>query len=96
LRQVLRAKPDPRWGEAGEGASRHWTQKGLAGAPAEAIAVALDTPMNPTVTNAFALAIIASEGPPAFPGLPTHSPDVIKETRSKSASSASASPPQAR
>jgi hypothetical protein len=67
-------------------ASRHWTielhfQKGLAGAPAEAIAAALDTPMNSVVTKAFSLAIIASEGQPAFPGLPTHSPDVTKARR---------------
>ena len=31
-----------------------------------------DTPMNPLVTEAFMLAIIASEGPPAFPGVPTN------------------------
>jgi FAD/FMN-containing dehydrogenase len=62
-------------------ASRHWTvelhfQKGLAGAPAEVIAAAIDTPINPAVAEAFMLAIIASEGPPAFPGLPGHEPRV--------------------
>ena len=49
-------------------ASRKWPvslhfNKGLAGAPAEAIAAARDTPMNPDVANAFALAIIAASSP---------------------------------
>jgi FAD/FMN-containing dehydrogenase len=56
-------------------ASRHWLvafifNKGLAGAPAGAIEAARKTPMNPDVLNAFALAIIASFGAPAFPGFP--------------------------
>ncbi|MEI7871982.1 MAG: FAD-binding oxidoreductase [Alphaproteobacteria bacterium] len=63
--------------------SRLWTQslhfnKGLAGAPAEEIAAARDTATNPAVTEAFALAIIASSGPPAFPGIAGHEPDVAK------------------
>lgn len=50
-------------------ASRHWQielhfNKGLAGAPAEAVAAARDTATNPAVLDAFALAIIASGGPP--------------------------------
>ena len=50
-------------------ASRHWEvqlhlHKGLAGAPAEAIAAARDTAMNPAVLDAFALAIIANGGLP--------------------------------
>jgi hypothetical protein len=49
-------------------ASRHWTvsfhfNKGLAGAPVPAIAAARNTPMNPDVTSAFALAITAASGP---------------------------------
>ena len=56
-------------------ASRYWGvemhfQKGLAGAPEELVAATRSTPMNPAVTEAFMLAIIASEGPPAFPGPP--------------------------
>src|SRR5205814_1129609 len=56
-------------------ASRRWTvemhfQKGLAGGPDRVIAAARDTPINPAVTEAFLLAIVASEGPPAFPDLP--------------------------
>jgi len=42
--------------------------KGLAGAPAAAIAAARDTPMNPEVTGAFALAIIADAGRSLFTG----------------------------
>ncbi len=43
--------------------------KGLAGAPPEAIAAALDTASNRAVTEAFALAIIADGEGPAYPGL---------------------------
>jgi len=52
--------------------------KGLAGAPADAIAAAKDTAMNPAVTTAFALAIIADGQRPAYPGLPGHEPDVAR------------------
>ena len=51
-------------------------QKGLAGAAPEAIAAARDTATNPAVADAFALAIIASEAPPAYPGLRGHEPDL--------------------
>jgi FAD/FMN-containing dehydrogenase len=37
--------------------------------------------MNPAVLDAFALAIIAGEGPPAFPGLPGHEPDLAAARR---------------
>src|SRR5579863_589320 len=49
--------------------------KGLAGATAEAIAAARDTPMNPAVTGAFALVITGFLGQPAYPGVPGHEPD---------------------
>lgn len=67
-------------------ASRNWTialhfNKGLAGARAEEIAAAKDTAMNPAVLDAFALAIIAGEGQPAFIGLAGHEPD-MNEARS--------------
>jgi hypothetical protein len=51
-------------------------QKGLAGAPDEAVAATRDTATNPTVLDAFALAIIGGEGPPAYPGVAGHEPDV--------------------
>jgi FAD/FMN-containing dehydrogenase len=55
-------------------ASRHKTvelhfNKGLAGAPAEALAAAKETATNPAVLDAFVLAIIADGEGPAYPGL---------------------------
>jgi FAD/FMN-containing dehydrogenase len=62
-------------------AAHHWgvslhVNKGLAGAPAEAIAAARDTAMNPAVLDAFALIISGAEGPPAYPGISGHEPDL--------------------
>jgi len=50
--------------------------KGLAGAPADAVAAARDTATNPVAADAFALAIIAAAGPPSFPGIAGHEPDL--------------------
>ncbi len=52
-------------------ASRHFDvslhfNKGLAGAPADALRRSRETATNPDVLDAFALAIIATGGPPAF------------------------------
>ena len=62
-------------------ASRHWSvslhvNKGLAGVPAAAVEAARDTATNPAVLEAFALAISGAEGPPAYPGVPGHEPDL--------------------
>lgn len=62
--------------------SRYWRvalhfNKGLAGAPADAIAAARDTATNPAVLDAFALAIVAGEEPPAFTGVTGHEPDLV-------------------
>jgi FAD/FMN-containing dehydrogenase len=51
------------------------TNKGLAGAPAAAVAAARDTATNPAALEAFALLICAAGGPPAYPGVPGHEPD---------------------
>ncbi|HEY2554310.1 MAG TPA: BBE domain-containing protein, partial [Candidatus Cybelea sp.] len=56
-------------------------QKGLAGAPPDVIAAGLQTPVNPVVAESFALAIVASEGPPGFDGLTGPQPDVLKAKR---------------
>jgi FAD/FMN-containing dehydrogenase len=61
-------------------ATRHWSvslhlNKGLAGAPADAVAAAKDTAMNPAVLDAFALAICGAQQPPAYPGVAGHEPD---------------------
>ncbi|HKT30235.1 FAD-binding oxidoreductase [Dyella sp.] len=63
--------------------SREWDvefhfNKGLAGAPPEAIAAARDIATNPQVLDAFALAIIAGNGAPAYPGMPGAHPDLPK------------------
>ena len=67
-------------------AGRLWSvelhmQKGLGGGSEAAIAATRETAMNPAVLDAFALAIIAGEGPPAFPGLPGHEPDLAAARR---------------
>jgi FAD/FMN-containing dehydrogenase len=56
-------------------ASRQWQvglhfNKGLAGAPPEEIAAARQTALHPEALDAFALAIIAGGGPPAYAGMP--------------------------
>lgn len=71
-------------------AARQWSvslhfNKGLAGAPAAAIEAARDTAMNPAVLDAVALAIIGANGPPAYPGVPGHEPDVATARREAAA-----------
>lgn len=71
-------------------ASRHWPlslhlNKGLAGAPPEAIAAARDTAMNPAVLDAFALVILGTEGKPAYPGIAGREPDVALGRRQSQA-----------
>jgi FAD/FMN-containing dehydrogenase len=80
----------PRLGAALFAATRHWDvalhcNKGLAGAPAEAVAAAQDTAMHPAVLDAFALAISAGGGPPAYPGLAGHEPDRVAARQHASA-----------
>jgi FAD/FMN-containing dehydrogenase len=77
---LLAPEEKGRLAEAIFAASRHWGvslhfNKGLAGAPAEEIAAARETAMNPAVLDAFALAIIATGEGPAFPGIAGHEPD---------------------
>jgi hypothetical protein len=52
--------------------------KGLAGAPPDAIAGAKDTAMNPAVLTAFALAIVGDAQGSAYPGIPGHEPSVVE------------------
>jgi FAD/FMN-containing dehydrogenase len=52
--------------------------KGLAGAPEEAVEAAKDTAMNPAVLSAFALAIVADGQGPAYFGIPDHEPNVVR------------------
>ncbi|HUA28815.1 MAG TPA: FAD-dependent oxidoreductase [Streptosporangiaceae bacterium] len=67
-------------------ASQFWQvslhcNKGLAGAPANALDWTKDTPMNPAVLDSFALAIVAANEPPAYPGIPGHEPDIEQGRR---------------
>ncbi|HTN96278.1 MAG TPA: BBE domain-containing protein, partial [Nordella sp.] len=71
-------------------AAQQWSvslhfNKGLAGAPAEAITAARDTAMNPQVLDAFALAIAGASGPPAYPGVPGHELDTTTARRKRAA-----------
>ncbi len=56
--------------------------KGLAGAPREAIEAARDTATNPAVLNAFALAIVA-DGQGGYPGVRGHEPNVEAARKSR-------------
>jgi FAD/FMN-containing dehydrogenase len=56
--------------------------KGIAGAPKAALDATRDTAMNPAVLDAFALAIIAGGGGPAFPGMPGAAVDEDRARRS--------------
>jgi FAD/FMN-containing dehydrogenase len=71
----------PKLVEAVFAATRHWKvafhfNKGLAGGAPEQIEAARATAMNPAVLDAFALVIVAGHGPPAFPGIAGHEPDL--------------------
>ena len=59
------------------GVSLHFN-KGLAGAPPDAIAGAKNTATNPAVLAAFALVIVADGQEPAYPGIPGHEPSVAE------------------
>ena len=62
-------------------ASRHHPlelhfQKGLSGASDETLTATANTATNPDVLDAFELVIVAGEGPPAYPGLAGHEPNL--------------------
>ena len=64
--------------------------KGLAGAPRGAIEAARDTAMNPDVVGAFALAIIATGGPPSYYAALGVKPDLALAHRNAAAVAAAA------
>lgn len=83
-KSLLQASQRRRLGNALFAGSRIWKlemhfNKGLAGAPAEAIEAARNTAMNPLVLDAFALVIIAG-GKRSMPGFPGHEPN-LKDAR---------------
>lgn len=62
-------------------AAKEWsvtlhTNKGLAGGSGDALSSTAETAMSPKVLEAFALLICAADGPPAWPGIPGHEPDI--------------------
>ncbi|HYL59075.1 MAG TPA: BBE domain-containing protein, partial [Candidatus Acidoferrales bacterium] len=78
---LLEGDAQQRLADALFAASRHTSvglhfNKGLAGAPPDALAWAKDTATNPALVNAFALAIVADGQGPAYPGIPGHEPSV--------------------
>jgi len=87
---LLDEDAQPRLVDALFAATRQWEfalhfNKGLAGAPADALDAARDTAMNPDVLGAFALAMCGAYGPPAYPGMPGGGTDLPK-ARSQSTS----------
>ncbi len=66
--------------------------KGLAGATPDTLSATADTATNPAVLDAFALAIIAGEEPPAYPGVTGHEPDVSAGRRGARAIEAAMAP----
>src|SRR5262249_54112819 len=87
---LLQPEQQPHLADALFASTRHWVMsrhfnKGVAGAPAEEVAAARDTAMHPAVLDACALAISAGSGPPAFPNIPDHTPDLAVARRNASA-----------
>lgn len=83
---LLKTQNQPKLADALFNATRHWGvslhfNKGLAGAPPEEIIAAKNTATNPALLDAFALAIIAGNSQPAFPGIPGHEPDLSAARR---------------
>jgi hypothetical protein len=79
---LLQGDQQQRLADALYAASRHWGfviqfNKGLAGAPSEAIAASRDTATNSAVLTAFGLAIAGSFGPAAYPGIPGYAADLV-------------------
>jgi FAD/FMN-containing dehydrogenase len=85
---LLRSDSQARLVDAWFAASRQWAvsfhfNKGLGGAPLSVREAARNTPMNSDVLDAFALAIIASGGPPAFEAFPVANPGSADTNRSR-------------
>ena len=83
---LLEPDHQPRLVDALVAAGRRWPvslhfNKGLAGAPAEEVAAARDTAINPAALDAFALAISGAGGPPAVAGVVGREPDVAAARR---------------
>jgi FAD/FMN-containing dehydrogenase len=85
---LLEADSQQRLADALFAASRHagfelHFNKGLAGAPPDAIAAAKDTATNPAVLTAFTLVIAGDAQKPAYPGIPGHEPSVAEGRKAR-------------
>jgi FAD/FMN-containing dehydrogenase len=85
-KQLLEPGRQPALVDALIAAANEWritlhVNKGLAGGSSDALAATAETAMSPEVLNAFALIICAAEGPPAWPGIPGHEPDIADGRR---------------
>jgi FAD/FMN-containing dehydrogenase len=78
-------------GSRSSGVTLH-CNKGLAGAPADALRWTRDTSMNPAVLDAFALAIAAAIEPPAYPGVVGHEPHLAEARQDARAVAAAIAP----
>jgi len=83
---LLEDNQQPSLVEALFAGSRHWGislhfNKGLAGAPAADRAAARETATNPVVVDAFAMAFVIANGPPAFRDMPTGGADLASARR---------------
>jgi len=81
--QLLTPERQPALVDALVHASQLWRvtwhcNKGLAGAPSNALAWTADTPMNPAVLDSFALAITEANEQSVYPGIVGHEPDLAK------------------
>ncbi len=83
---LLQRRNQVRLTETLHAAARHFSihlhcNKGLAGAPPEAIARSRDTATNPVMLDAFALLIIASNSQPRYPGIAGREPELALARR---------------
>lgn len=91
---LLKERNQERLSETLYKAARHSSinlhcNKGLAGAPPEAITRAENTAMNPLALDAFALLIVASHGDPQYPGIKGREPDLkLARTRARAVDAA--------
>ena len=88
--RLLARDARPRLADAFFAATRHFDvglhfNKGLSGAPAAEIAAARDTATHPGMLDAFALAIIATAGSSAYPGVAAQAPDLAEARRHRAA-----------
>jgi FAD/FMN-containing dehydrogenase len=87
---LLKQDAQERLADALFAGSRIWDielhfNKGLAGAPADALAASRETATNPAVLDAFALAIIGSGSGPSYPGVQGHEPNVERARKDAAA-----------